>query len=108
MTVRMTSPASMARKASLTSSSLIVRDTIDADVEAAGLDQIDEAREVAPHLAPSRTCSRDRLLVEEEPKAESVTVASKRVMPTMTTVPPRRAMLYACWIVSGRPMTSNA
>ena len=66
MTLRMTSPASIARKASFTSSSLMVFDTIDGDVEAAGLDQLDEAREVAPHLRRAVLAALHRLLLEED------------------------------------------
>src|SRR5215470_399723 len=62
MTLRMTSPASIARKASLTPSSLIVFDTI----EEIGLDQIDEAREVAPHLCRAVFAALHRLLLEED------------------------------------------
>ena len=66
MTLRMTSPASMARKASFTSSRWMWRDTIDADVEAAGLDQVHEAREVAPHLGRAVHAAEQRLVAVEE------------------------------------------
>ena len=46
--------------------------------------------------------------LKKRSKVESVTVASARVMPTITAVPPLRIMLYAWSVVSGRPMTSNA
>ena len=66
MTLRMTSPASIARNASLTWSSLIVRDTMCVRVEPAGLDQIDEALEVAPHLRRAVLAAEDLLLLVEE------------------------------------------
>ena len=66
MTLRMTSPASIARNASLTSSSSIVRDTIDDGVEATGLDEVGEALEVAAHLTRAVLAALQRLLVEEE------------------------------------------
>ena len=62
----MTSPASIARNASFTSSSLIVRDTIADGVEPTGLDEVGEALEVAAHLTRSVLAALQRLLVEEE------------------------------------------
>ena len=68
MTLRMTSPACIARNASFTSSRPIVAAHHVGDVEPAGLHEPDEAREVAPHLRRSVDAAEQLLLLVEEPE----------------------------------------
>ena len=93
MTLRMTSPACMARNASFTSSRPIAPAHHVGEVEPAALHQTDEAREVAAHLRRAVHAAEQLLLLVEESEAAAASPASRAVgMPTTTTVPPRRAV----------------
>jgi parallel beta-helix repeat protein len=93
ITLRMTSPASMARKASFTPSSLMVFDTIfDVSRRCVSISSTKRGKSrrtcAEPYLQPFTLFSSKKM-----PKAGRENCASKRAMPTMITSPPRRARL---------------